>query len=51
MEDVKRLPYTEAVLYESMRMYPPLPIMGRVASKATQVRLLRCVSPLLRQEI
>lgn len=36
-EDVRLLPVTEAVLAESMRLYPPAPIMGRRALRDTTV--------------
>lgn len=37
VEDVPRLPYTEMVLTESMRLYPPAWAIGRLAVKETEV--------------
>ncbi len=37
MGDLERLPYTEMVIKESMRMYPPAWSVGRVAIRDTQV--------------
>ncbi len=36
-EDVDRLPYTMAVLQESMRLYPPVPAVSRVALEDDEV--------------
>lgn len=36
-EDVDRLPYTMAVLQESMRLYPPVPAVSRVAQEDDMV--------------
>jgi cytochrome P450 len=37
LEDLKRLPYTEMVIKESMRMYPPAYYVGRVAIEDTTI--------------
>lgn len=37
MEDLKRLPYTEQVIKEAMRLYPPAYGFGRVALEAVQI--------------
>lgn len=36
-EDVDRLPYTSAVLQESMRLYPPVPVVSRVSARADEI--------------
>ena len=36
-EDLERLPYTEAVVYEALRMYPPAVLTPRISSAATKV--------------
>ena len=36
-EDCARLPYTEAVILESMRLYPPAYIIGRENLKAREI--------------
>ncbi len=36
-EDLERLPYTEAVVYETLRMYPPAVLTPRISSAATKV--------------
>ena len=36
-DDLKRLPYTTAVFYESMRMRPPVPLMIRAADKHDRI--------------
>jgi cytochrome P450 len=35
--DAKRLPWTEAVLYETLRLYPPVYATGREAIRATSI--------------
>jgi cytochrome P450 len=37
VEDIPHLPYTEAVVQESMRLYPPAYAFGRIASEDCQV--------------
>ncbi|MEM6665534.1 MAG: cytochrome P450, partial [Pseudomonadota bacterium] len=37
LDVVKQLPYTRAVLKETMRLYPPLPFLPRVAMKDTAI--------------
>jgi cytochrome P450 len=37
VEDIARLPYTEAVVQESLRLYPPAYGFGRIASEDCQV--------------
>ena len=37
LEDVSRLPYTEAVLYETMRVYPPIHGIGRESIAACDI--------------
>ncbi len=32
-EDIERLPYTRAILDETMRLYPPVPVLARQASE------------------
>ena len=32
-EDIEKLPYTRAILDETMRLYPPVPVLARMASK------------------
>ncbi|RTZ67399.1 MAG: cytochrome P450 [Aquificaceae bacterium] len=32
-EDIERLPYTRAILDETMRLYPPVPVLARMASE------------------
>ncbi|MDA4121496.1 MAG: cytochrome P450 [Thaumarchaeota archaeon] len=36
-EDIKRLPYTQEVLLEAMRLYPPVWLVGRQAVRDTKV--------------
>ncbi len=36
-DDVSRLPYTRQLLAESMRLYPPVPAMGRSAREAVEL--------------
>lgn len=33
VEDMQKLPYTNAVIKESMRVYPPVPLLGREATE------------------
>ena len=35
--DVRKLPYTKAVIDEALRLYPPVPILGREAIEDTQI--------------
>ncbi len=37
-DDVKNLPYTRAILDETMRLYPPVPILSRQALKDDTIR-------------
>ena len=37
-EDVANLPYTRAILDETMRLYPPVPILSRQALKEDEIR-------------
>lgn len=37
VEDIPRLQYTEMVIKEAMRLYPPVPILVRVASKDCKI--------------
>ncbi len=36
-EDVERLPYTNAVLQEAMRLYPPVPVVSRVSATDDEI--------------
>ncbi len=38
MEDIANLPYTRAILDETMRLYPPVPILSRQALKEDTIR-------------
>ncbi len=38
MEDIENLPYTRAILDETMRLYPPVPILSRQALKEDTIR-------------
>ena len=38
LDDVPRLPYTRAVVEESLRLYPPVPILGRQATAGEVIR-------------
>ncbi|HEX3535487.1 MAG TPA: cytochrome P450 [Stellaceae bacterium] len=38
LEDVPRLVYTRAVFEEAIRLYPPVPLLGRQASRAETIR-------------
>ena len=37
VEDLSKLPYTSAVIKESMRAYPPVPVLGREATEDTVI--------------
>ena len=37
-EDLQKLPYTEAVVYEALRMYPPAVLTTRVSLAPTKAR-------------
>ncbi len=37
-DDVSRLPYTRAILDETMRLYPPVPILSRQALEEDEIR-------------
>lgn len=36
-EDLGRLPYTRAIIEETLRLYPPVPVLARVAQRGTEV--------------
>jgi cytochrome P450 len=38
LDDVPRLPFTRAIFEEAIRLYPPVPILGRQASQDEQIR-------------
>jgi cytochrome P450 len=38
VDDVARLPYTRAVVAESMRIYPPAYAVGRICAERTEIR-------------
>jgi cytochrome P450 len=38
LDDVPRLPYTRAVFEEAIRLYPPVPLLGRQALRAETIR-------------
>lgn len=51
-EDIARLPVTRALLLETLRLYPPVPLLMRVAARETEVAgvpvpagSLACVAP------
>jgi len=37
VEDLRRLPFTEAVVNEAMRLYPPAPVVSRTALSDTEI--------------
>lgn len=43
-QDLQQLPYTEAVLYEALRMYPPAVLTPRISLAPTKACSPPCVS-------